>query len=1449
MCAAWLAAVGFLAGCTDGAPAGAIAEVGVVARASSMDPDLVVRSVSGPRSAMPWTSIEVKVEVCNQGGSWAPSSYVAVATSEDAVIDELDPLLATVHVWDLAPGGCRRVTAIGPAPGTPGRYVLGASADWDQYVYEDDESNNTATGGTLAVGHDPDLVVERVRAPVTAAPGSVFAIDVRVCNHGQSWTWGAGVELYLSPDTEITSADVPIGWVHTSDLAPGDCDDKTTTAQAWGPPGAHVLGAIVDPYQAIVELDDDNNALAGGALHLGWDPDLVVTDIDGPPSAQPGNPVQVNVTVCNQGQSQSYYSSLQVLMSEDDALDPMLDLPVGYAPIPYLNPEECTRVRVDGYLYPGPTSAYRLGAVVDIWNDVSEIIEDNNARLGDLIGVGHGPDLVVTRVSGPPSWWPYEDFEARARICNQGQSPSPGTTVRIFVSEDGLSPPEQPNPGLAWVPWLEPGACANARGPVFAPGEPGGYVLGAVVDPEGFVPELIESNNAGAGQRIAVGYDADLVVTAVMPPPGTLLQHSQAIVIARVCNHGRAPSEGALVDLRVSRDAELSSDDMPAGQGHAPWLQPDTCADVPVPAYLDVPEEGAYFLVAEVDPHDFVVEILDDNNAGASGVVGIGYSADLVVTAIAAPPSALPGASVDIAVTVCNQGQMSSSFTEVEVTASGESPAAPMFEIFLGQAPIPYLPQGQCSTVRLPASLHGPVGAYQLRAVVDRWDHVSEILEDNNAFQGGVMGVGYDADLVVAGVSGPRSWWPYEDFQATARICNQGQGPSPSTSVRIYVSDDGQSQPWQPAPGLAWVPGLAPGACANATGPVFAPGEPGGYVLGAVVDPEGWVFELVESNNAGAGQRIAIGHDADLVVTAVTPPPGTLRQYSEAVVIARVCNHGRAPSAGAPVELFASRDAALAGNDMPIGQGSTPWLQPDTCADVPVFAYLSVPEEGAYFLIAAVDPHDHVVEILDDNNTGASDTVGIGQNADLVVTAIQAPPSVQPDASFELAVTVCNRGHMSSSSTEVEVTGSAEGVAAPIMDVFLGQGPVGYLPPGQCTTAHIPAVVYGPPGAYELRAQVDRWNSVPEILEANNTFAGGALGVGNDPDLVVTAISGPPSALPGAAIDLAVQVCNQGQAPSWGTPIEVYFSADHQIALPPDLPAGWAQVDHLAPGDCADVSVPAYAPWEPGAWVLGAIVDPHRYVPELIEDNNATAGERIGVGYEADLVVAQVSGPPSAQPWTDVAVTARVCNQGQGPSYSATLDLVLSADAEVGNGDLAMGSTLVPMLEPGACHDVSTMVMAQVFSGVYTLGAVVRADGFGELIADNNARAGGLLAVGHDPDLVVTAVTGPASAPVYGAIVLTVEACNQGQSTSYGSILEVMLSSDGAIDSSDIPLGSASVDPLAPGACQSQDVTVYPFQPEGSYVLGARIDPMGNVWELIETNNATTGATIELTPN
>src|SRR5262249_10278518 len=64
-------------------------------------------------------------------------------------------------------------------------------------------------------------------------------------------------------------------------------------------PGRYFIGAVADVGNVNGELDEGNNALVSSGFDIGG-PDLVVTDVDGPFTATPGQPISVAVTVKNQ---------------------------------------------------------------------------------------------------------------------------------------------------------------------------------------------------------------------------------------------------------------------------------------------------------------------------------------------------------------------------------------------------------------------------------------------------------------------------------------------------------------------------------------------------------------------------------------------------------------------------------------------------------------------------------------------------------------------------------------------------------------------------------------------------------------------------------------------------------------------------------------------------------------------------------------------------------------------------------------------------------------------------------------------------------------------------------------------------------------------------------------------------------------------------------------------
>ncbi|WP_437323392.1 CARDB domain-containing protein [Sorangium sp. So ce381] len=1419
-------------GCGSGGPPDDPEPIGAAIGALTGDePDLVISSVSAPRSAVPGSYFTTSVTVCNQGNSASYGTHVEVRLSNDDIITPSDPAVGYAPLGYLGPGQCVDVGAQTAAAVPDGAYTLGVVVDQLDQVIELSESNNTALAGEIGVGYGPDLIVSAVSGPPSQVPGAWFDASVTVCNQGTQTSYGSNVELYLSSDAIITAADVPIGGEPVPYLDPGQCTTRTVHVGAYAPDGAYHLGAIVDRYGGVPELIESNNAAAGDVIGIGHRPDLIVSSVSAPPSALPGSGFGATVTVCNQGTTPSYSTALELRLSADETITGT-DPPAGGAQAPYLDPGQCAAVTIPASAYV-PDGVYHLGAIVDLYNWQEELNEANNTASGSLIGVGHGPDLVVSAVSGPPSVFPGGGFDASVTVCNQGTQTSYGAQVELRLSADATLTTADFLAGGGPVPYLDPGQCATVTFPANAYVPEGAHHLGAIVDPHGWVPELIETNNAGSGSLIGVGYWPDFIVASVSGPP-SVLPGSGFDAEITVCNQGTTPGS-SMVELRLSADATITQADTLAGSAPTPYLDPGRCAAVTIPAGVYV-ADGAYHLGGIVDPHGWQPELIETNNATPGDLIGVGYGPDLVVSAVSGPSSVTPGSGFNAAVTVCNQGTTPSYGVDVELLLSGDGAITPS-DTHAGSGYVPGLSPGQCASVAVPASAYVPDGAHHLGAIVDPNGVIAELIETNNAAAGSVIGVGYAPDLVVSAVSGPPSMIPGGSFDASVTVCNQGTQTSYGAQVELLLSADATLTSADSPAGSGPVPYLDPGQCATVTFPASAYVSDGAYHLGAIVDRNNWIPELIETNNAAVSAVIGVGYLPDLIVSAVDGPPSAMPGSGFDASVT-VCNQGTQPSYGADVDLYLSADATITHDDTPAGHGMVPFLAPGQCASVLVFASAYVPD-GAYHLGAIVDAYDWQEELIESNNAASGDLIGVGFQPDLVVSAVSGPPSALPGSGFDASVTVCNQGTSPSYGVDVEVFLSSDDAITP-SDVHAGSGYVPGLSPGQCTSVHVAASAHGSDGAHRLGAIVDPGESLVELIESNNAAAGGVLGVGFGPDFIVSAVSGPPSLAPGESFDAEVTVCNQGTQPGYGGDVELRLSSDATITTA-DFLAGNGPVPYLAPGQCATVTFPANAYVPEGAYHLGAIVDPHGWTPELIETNNAAASSAIGVGHRPDLIVSAVAGPPSALPGSSFDAAVTVCNQGTQPSYGTDVELRLAAGDQEANTGFYAGSAPVPYLDRGQCTVVTIPTYLAAPDGAYRLAAAVDPNGWmQELIETNNTNTSSVFGVGYRPDLIAS-VSGPSTAAPGSVFDAVVTVCNQGTAPSYGTLVEVRLSADATITTADFLAGGAWVPSLAAGQCESLVVPSDAYVPVDTYTLGVIVDAYGEVPELLEGNNATAG--------
>jgi subtilase family serine protease len=593
----------------------------------------------------------------------------------------------------------------------------------------------------------------------------------------------------------------------------------------------------------------------------------------------------------------------------------------------------------------------------------------------------------------------------------------------------------------------------------------------------------------------------------------------------------------------------------------------------------------------------------------------------------------------------------------------------------------------------------------------------------------GAVAASGEPDLWVSSVTGPASATPGSGYFVTVTACNQGAGRVDS-EVKLYLSADTSLSSEDTLVGSAPTGLLHSKQCATlhvqTRGSVQV--SEGLWYLGAVIDSDGTVSEVSETNNSRVGTRMAMGSGAELVVSRVSAPASVSpsEQFETEV---EVCNSGT-ESAAAEVEVYVSADAVLTAEDLKVGGGSAGLLREGQCRTLKIPSTVGAPR-GQWYVAAWVDRAQAVPELVESNNTQVGERTAVEDGPDFLVASVSGPASIPSGSAEPMSVTatVCNQGNVAATA-QVEAYLSADSVLT-AADVLVGSAPVETLAPGQCAPVSIRGAASVGNGLWHLTAWVDRVNAVPERVEGNNTRFGSRVPAGSAPDLVVTEVSGPVSVAVAQPVRASATVCNPGTAASPTAAVSFFLSLDASITAT-DALLGSTSVPELQAGACAPVELTGLARVEEGSWYLGAFVDGDNRVVELSEGNNARAGRVLGVGNGADLYVSRITAPEYLSDAQAFTGQVTVCNQGTQTTHEqARVGLFLSADVAITASDRLIGEVSLSPLGVGECTTVSVPGSAKLPEGRWYLGAIADLDGREpELLKDNNIRAGGSLAIG-----------------------------------------------------------------------------------------------------------------------
>jgi subtilase family serine protease len=296
-------------------------------------PDLQVTSAFGPESVTAGTVIDVTWTVANLGASatppggsrWTDSVYLSLNNIRDGG----DILLGSLpNGQALAPGQSYTSIASYKLPrDVAGNAFLLIVPDSSDAV--DEVLSSLPDTYVVPIAIDaipvppPDLVVTQVTAPVEAFDGTSIVVRFSVENRGPGPTgatsWTDSIWLTTSKDRpDGNRGDVSIGSIgHSGVLLPGEGYETAITVRlpsqlrgqfyvtVWTDSGDRVFETALD---ANVNPDAPNdlqgsNFKAGGPISILLQPsaDLVVTQVNAPPTAIGGSQVTLSWTVRNEG--------------------------------------------------------------------------------------------------------------------------------------------------------------------------------------------------------------------------------------------------------------------------------------------------------------------------------------------------------------------------------------------------------------------------------------------------------------------------------------------------------------------------------------------------------------------------------------------------------------------------------------------------------------------------------------------------------------------------------------------------------------------------------------------------------------------------------------------------------------------------------------------------------------------------------------------------------------------------------------------------------------------------------------------------------------------------------------------------------------------------------------------------------------------------------------------
>jgi subtilase family serine protease len=393
-----------------------------------------------------------------------------------------------------------------------------------------------------------------------------------------------------------------------------------------------------------------------------------------------------------------------------------------------------------------------------------------------------------------------------------------------------------------------------------------------------------------------------------------------------------------------------------------------------------------------------------------------------------------------------------------------------------------------------------------------------------------------------------------------------------------------------------------------------------------------------------------------------------------------------------------------------------------------------------------------------------------------------------------------------------------------------------------------------PANTYYVCAMADSVNTVVETAEANNTLCSSWTVTVPPPDLIISALSTPTTAVaPGDTFSLSNTVMNQGGIQAGSFTMAFHLSTNTTYGDGDDVVITTTRsVSSLAAGASnaatTNLTIPSATP--ANTYYVCAMADSGVTVTEGDETNNTLCTATTIQVTNPDLVMTDVT--PNAgtvNAGATLSVSNTVENTGAVSAGNFSIAFRLSPNTIYGDGDDVVITTArsVSSLAAGASNAATTnlTIPSTIPAGTYYVCAM--ADSGGTVIEtneNNNTFCSSIQVTVPLPDLIISAISTSATTVAKGAnFSLSNTVLNQGGSTAGSFVIAFHLSTNTTYgDGDDIAITQTrSVTSLGVGATNTvptTTLTVPLTTPSGTYYVCALSDSTDIVVEGDETNNS-----------